>query len=136
MNCCLGQSETIVLSWKTTTTASLEYFGNPIPALQGLDSSQRVIYLGSFSSTLFAAIKISFMVLPEELFPYFNAIKDDYAQTCSKTEQLTLALFMEKRLLSDRAKKSFAGSMRKNGRPWWTFCPPTQTSLPPKPIGN
>ncbi len=85
--------------------SELRYFGNPIPALQGLDSSQRVIYLGSFSSTLFAAIKISFMVLPEELFPYFNAIKDDYAQTCSKTEQLTLALFMEKGYYQTGLKK-------------------------------
>jgi GntR family transcriptional regulator/MocR family aminotransferase len=27
--------------------------------------------------------------------PIFHAIKSDYTQTCSKTEQLTLALFME-----------------------------------------
>lgn len=45
------------------------------------------------------------MVLPEELFPYFNAIKDDYAQTCSKTEQLTLALFMEKGYYQTGLKK-------------------------------
>ncbi|MGI6256652.1 MAG: PLP-dependent aminotransferase family protein [Anaerovoracaceae bacterium] len=85
--------------------SELRYFGNPIPALQGLDSRQRVIYLGSFSSTLFSAIKISFMVLPEEMLPIFNAIKDDYAQTCSKTEQLTLALFMEKGYYQTGLKK-------------------------------
>ena len=42
--------------------SELRYFGKPIPALQGLDTDSRVVYLGSFSSTLFPAIKISYMV--------------------------------------------------------------------------
>ena len=75
--------------------SELRYFGKPVPALQGLDRDSRVVYLGSFSSTLFPAIKISYMVLPKEMTPIFHAIKTDYTQTCSKTEQLTLALFME-----------------------------------------
>ncbi len=75
--------------------SELRYFGKPVPALQGLDQDSRVVYLGSFSSTLFPAIKISYMVLPKEMTPIFHAIKSDYTQTCSKTEQLTLALFME-----------------------------------------
>ncbi|MBR3211842.1 MAG: PLP-dependent aminotransferase family protein, partial [Firmicutes bacterium] len=33
--------------------SELRYFGRPIPALQGLDENDRVVYLGSFSSTLF-----------------------------------------------------------------------------------
>ncbi len=75
--------------------SELRYFGKPVPALQGLSQNSRVVYLGSFSSTLFPAIKISYMVLPKEMTPIFHAIKSDYTQTCSKTEQLTLALFME-----------------------------------------
>ena len=47
--------------------SELRYFGKPVPALKSLENSRRVIYLGSFSSTLFAAVKISYMVLPEEL---------------------------------------------------------------------
>lgn len=76
--------------------SELRYFGRPVPALQSLDSSGRVVYLGSFSSTLFAAIKISYMVLPDSLAAIFSEIKNQYTQTCSKAEQLTLALFMEK----------------------------------------
>ena len=75
--------------------SELRYFGKPIPALQGLDRDGRVVYLGSFSSTLFPAIRISYMVLPPAMAEHFAAIKSDYTQTCSKTEQLTLALFME-----------------------------------------
>lgn len=36
--------------------SELRYFGKPIPSMQGLDNAGRVIYLGSFSSTLFASI--------------------------------------------------------------------------------
>lgn len=75
--------------------SELRYFGKPVPALQGLDDSNRTVYLGSFSSTLFPAIKISYMILPPEMAEIFASIKDDYTQTCSKAEQLTLALFME-----------------------------------------
>jgi len=75
--------------------SELRYFGKPIPALTGLDANKRVVYLGSFSSTLFPSIKISYMVLPENMAEIFDALKNDYAQTCSKAEQLTLALFME-----------------------------------------
>lgn len=75
--------------------SELRYFGKPIPALQGLDTAERVVYLGSFSATLFSSIKISYMVLPPGMASIFQSIRSDYTQTCSKTEQLTLALFME-----------------------------------------
>ncbi len=75
--------------------SELRYFGKPIPALQGLDTAERVVYLGSFSATLFSSIKISYMVLPAGMAQIFQTIRGDYTQTCSKTEQLTLALFME-----------------------------------------
>jgi len=75
--------------------SELRYFGNPIPALKSLEGSDHVIYLGSFSSTLFAAVKISYMVLPQEMADVFASMANDYSQTCSKLEQLTLAVFME-----------------------------------------
>ena len=76
--------------------SELRYFGKPIPALKSLDEEDRVVYLGSFSSTLFPAVKISYMVMPRLMCQIFDEIKDRYTQTCSKAEQLTLALFMEK----------------------------------------
>ena len=76
--------------------SELRYFGRPIPALQGLDQDDLVVYLGSFSSTLFPAVRISYMVLPGGMAEDFARIKEEYDQTCSKTEQLTLALFMQK----------------------------------------
>ena len=75
--------------------SELRYFGKPIPALRSLENGDRVVYLGSFSSTLFAAVKISYMVLPAAMARDFSTIAGDYSQTCSKLEQLTLAMFME-----------------------------------------
>lgn len=76
--------------------SELRYFGRPVPALQGPDKKSNVVYFGSFSSTLFPAIKISYMILPQKMASIFSETKGDYDQTCSKEEQLTLALFMEK----------------------------------------
>lgn len=74
--------------------SELRYFGKPVPALQGLAKNDSVVYLGSFSSTLFTSFKISYMILPRELGKVWGAVKNDFSQTCSKTEQLALAIFM------------------------------------------
>lgn len=75
--------------------SELRYIGKPLPTIKSLDKSDRVVYLGSFSSTLFSAIKISYMVLPKELSEIFDGLKKNYSQTCSKAEQLTLAEYMK-----------------------------------------
>jgi len=85
--------------------SELRYFGKAVPSLQGLDEEERVIYLSSFSSTLFPSIKISYMVLPEPMLKLFEEILGGYNQTCSKTEQLTLALYMEKGFYQTNIKK-------------------------------
>ena len=85
--------------------SELRYFGKPVPALQGLDRNDSVVYLGTFSSTLFPAVKISYMVLPNHMVKIFQEIKGDYDQTCSKEEQLALAMFMEKGYYTTNIKK-------------------------------
>lgn len=39
----------------------------PTPALQGLDEQGRVIYIGTFSKSLFPSVRLAYMVLPEAL---------------------------------------------------------------------
>ena len=45
------------------------------------------------------------MVLPPAMSEIFQKIRDNYTQTCSKMEQLTLALFMEKGFYQTNIKK-------------------------------
>ena len=85
--------------------SELRYDSRPVPSLQGLDNREQVVYLGSFSSTLFPSIKISYMVLPEPLHQLFSESLKDYVQTCSKAEQLTLALYMSSGYYQTNLKK-------------------------------
>lgn len=85
--------------------SELRYSSRPIPALQGLDQGRRVVYIGSFSSTLFPAVRISYMVLPHCMVDLYSRISKNYDQTCSKTEQLTLAEFMKRGYYSTNLKR-------------------------------
>ncbi|MBQ6402228.1 MAG: aminotransferase class I/II-fold pyridoxal phosphate-dependent enzyme [Firmicutes bacterium] len=85
--------------------SELRYAGDPIPALQGLDKGRRVVYIGTFTPTLFPAVRISYMVLPPAMAEIFDAFKGKYDQTCSKTEQLTLARFMAEGWYQDNLRR-------------------------------
>lgn len=43
------------------------YDGTPLTALAGLDGGERVVYLGTFSKTLFPSLRLAYMVLPSPL---------------------------------------------------------------------
>lgn len=47
--------------------SEFRYVSRPIPALQGLDASARVIYIGTFSKVLAPALRIGYMVVPPPL---------------------------------------------------------------------
>jgi GntR family transcriptional regulator/MocR family aminotransferase len=47
--------------------SEFRYDGPPLPAMQGLETSAPVIYLGTFSKTMFPAMRTGFMVLPAGL---------------------------------------------------------------------
>jgi GntR family transcriptional regulator/MocR family aminotransferase len=51
------------------------YEGRPIAALQGLDDTGRVIYVGSFSKVLFPALRLGYLVVPEPLIEAFVGAK-------------------------------------------------------------
>lgn len=97
------QNDSIII--EDDYNSELRYLGRAAPCLQGMDDNRRVVYLGSFSSTLFPAIKISYMVLPAPMMELFSKTLFAYTQTCSKTEQLTLALYMEKGLYQTNIRK-------------------------------
>jgi GntR family transcriptional regulator / MocR family aminotransferase len=55
--------------------SEFRYEGHPLEALQSLDRGGRVIYVGTFSKTLFPALRIAYLVLPRSLVPSFVAAK-------------------------------------------------------------
>lgn len=51
------------------------YEAMPISSLQGLDRNSRVIYIGTFSKTLFPSLRIGYMVVPPDLIERFVAVR-------------------------------------------------------------
>jgi GntR family transcriptional regulator / MocR family aminotransferase len=47
--------------------SEFQYDGHAMPALQGLDHSDRVLYVGSFTKTLFPSVRLAYTVLPAGL---------------------------------------------------------------------
>jgi GntR family transcriptional regulator/MocR family aminotransferase len=55
--------------------SEFRYEGRPLEALQSLDRDGRVIYVGTFSKTLFPALRLAYLVLPRPLVRPFVAVK-------------------------------------------------------------
>ncbi len=49
--------------------------GPPVPALQSLDNHSSVIFIGSFSKTLFPALRVGYVVLPAPLVDPFVGLR-------------------------------------------------------------
>lgn len=68
--------------------------GQPIPTLQSIDQSERVIYINTFTKTLASTIRLGYMILPKHLLERFYSSLDFYSCTVSNFEQYTLAHFL------------------------------------------
>jgi GntR family transcriptional regulator/MocR family aminotransferase len=66
----------------------------PIASLQGLDSDSRVIYIGTFSKTLFPSLRLGYMVIPADLVDRFAAVRRVIDVCPPQLYQAVLADFM------------------------------------------
>lgn len=74
--------------------SEFRYKGKPIPALQGMDTGDRVIYIGTFSKSVAPAIRIGYLVLPLPLLKEYREKLSFYASTVSRIDQTILYRFM------------------------------------------
>ena len=75
--------------------SEFNYHSAPLAALKALDQYQRVIYCGSFNKTLFAGLRVGFMVLPPALRAPLLRIVQLTGRSVGVTQQLALAAWME-----------------------------------------
>ena len=68
--------------------------GKPVPPLFSMDAFGKVIYMNTFSKSLTSTIRISYMILPENLAREFYRKLSFYSCTVSTFEQYTLASFI------------------------------------------
>lgn len=76
--------------------SEFKYSGRPIPSMQGIDSKEKVIYIGAFSKSLTPAIRISYMVLPEHLINIYKEKLSFYICPVPVMEQKVLCQFINK----------------------------------------
>lgn len=75
--------------------SEFRHTGEPIGAMQGLAQDSPVLYVGSFSKTMFPALRIGFLVLPEALLPAVRAVLPELLRGGARHVQLALADFIE-----------------------------------------
>jgi GntR family transcriptional regulator/MocR family aminotransferase len=70
------------------------YAGQPVESMQGLDTEGRVIYTGTFSRTIFPALRIGYLIAPRSLVPVLTTAKWLCDRHTAAIEQETLAEFI------------------------------------------
>lgn len=75
--------------------SEFRYIGKPIPALQGMDQNEKVIYLSTFTKSLMPSLRVAYFVLPPTLLPSYQDIFSYYSATVPRFDQHILANFMK-----------------------------------------
>lgn len=85
--------------------SELRYYGRPVPALQGLDHADRVVYMGALSKVLPFFIRLSYMVLPASLLPLYEKKRSFFRQGASVPEQCVLARYIQSGELARQVRR-------------------------------
>ena len=105
------------------------YSSTPTPSLVRPGQRQCGVY-GAFSALLLPGIRISFMVLSPALAAAYHQMKDTFAQTASKTEQIALCAYLRDGNMKTRTKKIrrlYTGKTK-------TLCALLAKALPDHPV--
>ncbi|NLX83870.1 MAG: PLP-dependent aminotransferase family protein [Clostridiales bacterium] len=75
--------------------SEFRYATRPLPALQSLDATGKVIYLSTFSRSLAPGLRIAYMALPKELSEAYTKTGLRSGETVTRFEQHTMARFIQ-----------------------------------------
>ncbi|VWB66297.1 DNA-binding protein [Burkholderia aenigmatica] len=79
--------------------------GQPLPAIQGLHADAPVCYLGTFSKTMFPALRLGFMVVPPVLVERFTRTLRELVHRGHSADQLAMAEFIDTGLFARHLRK-------------------------------
>jgi GntR family transcriptional regulator/MocR family aminotransferase len=68
--------------------------GRPLPSLQGMDDGGRVVYVGTFSKTLFPSLRLGYLIVPPALVDPFARARAVVDRHPSSLEQAVVAEFI------------------------------------------
>ena len=113
--------------------SEFHYDGLPIPAMQGLDRRGRVLYLGTFSKSLFPSLRLAYLIVPPTLVDAFVTARTVYDGHSAQLMQAVTAEFIRQgtlpRISATCASSTAAGAMRC----WRKFTKNSATSPRPLP---
>ena len=95
--------------------SEFRFSGPPISSLAGLDTDQRVLYMGSFSKVLYPGLKLGYLVVPKGLAAAFKRAHYDLNRPGQMPLQAALAEFIEMGHFASalrRARQSYAERRR------------------------
>ncbi|WP_285411213.1 PLP-dependent aminotransferase family protein [Variovorax sp. efr-133-TYG-130] len=75
--------------------SEFRHTGEPIGAMQGLVEEAPVLYVGTFSKTMFPSLRLGFLVVPTQLMPAVQASMEEMLRGGHRHEQLAMADFIE-----------------------------------------
>ena len=85
--------------------SEFRYSGRPVPALQGLDRDNRVLYVGTFSKVMFPGLRLGYIVLPPALIPLFRRAKWLNDRQSSLIDQQALTDFISEGHLAKHIRR-------------------------------
>jgi GntR family transcriptional regulator / MocR family aminotransferase len=72
------------------------FFGRrPLPTLKSVDRTGRVIYVGTFSKSLFPALRLGFLLAPPALVEIFEKVSTSFVQGVASSLQAIVAEFID-----------------------------------------
>ncbi|WP_374367323.1 PLP-dependent aminotransferase family protein [Dongia sp.] len=71
------------------------YAGLPPPTLKSTDTADRVIYVGTFSKTLFPALRLGYVLVPKGLVEVFDKLIKSFVTGVPSNPQAVVADFMD-----------------------------------------
>ncbi len=74
--------------------SEFRYTSRPLQSLHGLDADGRVIYLGTFAKSIFPALRLGFVIVPNDLTEAFHATRRAADVHPPLLEQMALADFI------------------------------------------
>jgi GntR family transcriptional regulator/MocR family aminotransferase len=95
--------------------SEFRFSGPPISSLAGLDTEERVLYMGSFSKVLYPGLKLGYLIVPRGLVPSFKQAHYDLNRPGQMPLQAALAEFIEMGHFASalrRARQSYAQRRR------------------------
>ncbi|MCG8559335.1 MAG: PLP-dependent aminotransferase family protein [Hyphomicrobiales bacterium] len=75
--------------------SEFQFRGRPVAALHGLDVAERVLYLGTFSKTMFPGLRVGYAVVPPGLAETLGRLQRNTGQIAPAAVQLAIAAFIE-----------------------------------------